>query len=1043
MALFQTSVLKKYLRTLDSDTTVAAYARYKEYFQDKEIQKNIRKSKEEQFQEGFLRELFVNVLGYTINPSPNFNLTTEFKNLTGAKKADGAILQDGKALGIIELKSTKTKDLESIRQQAFNYKANQDACKYVVTSNFERLRFYIDNSGDFEEFNLFYLDKTRFDVLYLCLSYASIANGTPEKIKRDSLIAEENVTKELYKDYSDFKRELFDDIAIRNIGKHLPPDKARERKKLLFKKTQKLLDRFLFVFFAEDRGLLDPNTIAREVANWERLKDLDEYRPLYDRYKKLFEHINTGFESKDYQIFEFNGGLFREDLLLDGLVIDDDMLKEHTLKLTAYDFETEVDVNILGHIFEHSLGDIEDIHAEIDGVEKDKKKSRRKKEGVYYTPKYITKYIVDNTLGALCAEKRSELGIVEDEYVPQRRKKKTGLVGKLDIYRAWLLDLTIVDPACGSGAFLIQALDFLIQEHRNIDELKAQLYGEDTLILPEVENTILERNIFGVDINDEAVDIAKLSLWLHTAKKGRKLSKLNDNIKCGNSLIDDPAIAGDKAFNWEKEFPHVFAQGGFDVVIGNPPYVTYHGRRRTLIQDTTLNYYKHNYACVLDKSIVGKYNSAMFFIEQFVRLCKPFGTASCITDISFYENFYQGVKKYLLENTNIMHIVNGLSSFKDVGSGQLILVVQKTASPPTSHIVNWRINGLNKEEVHVDQAIWYNQQKGFQFYIEDSRLSKSIITKFQTRTQPLDFYFPNKLIRTGESVGTKELGFVIEECPVTPEVEVYEYLEGANSLAFGYAHLVPTRYFRFDTVLLNQRNTQYRLEAQQRQRKNPKVLGIGDKKAFDNPKILIRQSCDRLCCTYTAKKYVYNRSYYSISNENSSGKSSTNLLYVLGLLNSKLFTYYARQTRIIRMERGKQPQIRLSDLKSIPVCMPSFQRQTDIIKRVQTLLGLNEAAQQNKRVNSLLIQREYNLQKIPKKLQKFHELEFNEFVKALKVKGLSLSQKKDIMTFFEAEKTKMLALKQEIDRIDKKIDQIVYQLYGLTEDEISLVENSV
>src|SRR5690606_22899260 len=124
---------------------------------------------------------------------------------------------------------------------------------------------------------------------------------------------------------------------------------------------------------------------------------------------------------------------------------------------------------------------------------------------------------------------------------------------------------------CGSGAFLNQALEFLIAEHRYIDELQAKLFG-DSFVLTDIENSILENNLFGVDLNEESVEIAKLSLWLRTAQPNRKLNNLNNNIKCGNSLIDDPAVAGDIAFNWAQEVPTVFAKGGYDVIIGNPPY---------------------------------------------------------------------------------------------------------------------------------------------------------------------------------------------------------------------------------------------------------------------------------------------------------------------------------------------------------------------------------------------------------------------------------------------------------------------------------------
>jgi type II restriction/modification system DNA methylase subunit YeeA len=197
------------------------------------------------------------------------------------------------------------------------------------------------------------------------------------------------------------------------------------------------------------------------------------------------------------------------------------------------------------------------VRAQLAGEEVDKSKSKRKKDGVFYTPKYITKYIVDNTVGKLCQEKKQELSIDEAEFAKDRKGRKTATLKKLDAqlktYREWLLQLTICDPACGSGAFLNQALEFLMDEHRYVDELESHLLGY-AMVFPDVENHILERNIYGVDINEESVEIARLSLWLRTAKKGRKLNSLSSNIKVGNSLIDDPAVAGDLAFNWQEEF---------------------------------------------------------------------------------------------------------------------------------------------------------------------------------------------------------------------------------------------------------------------------------------------------------------------------------------------------------------------------------------------------------------------------------------------------------------------------------------------------------
>ncbi|PQV49541.1 transposase IS200 family protein [Jejuia pallidilutea] len=569
MSLYQNSVLNKYLKGLDTEKVNKVYQKFTEHFHNSTIQENIRNSKEEQYQGEFLIDLFVNVLGYTKNPTPNFNLTTELKNIRGSRKTDGAILSRehapmanaplAKVLAVIELKGTNTTDLSRVETQAFGYKNNQPGCNYVITSNFEKLRFYIDNAVEFEEFNLFQLSKERFNILYLCLSAEYLLNDIPKKIKNESLTQEENVTKKLYKDYASFRNEIFDAIQKEN---------PEYDKLTLFKKTQKLLDRFLFIFFAEDRLLLPPNSIRAIINQWTDLKDkYDEYFPLYNRFQKYFGYMNTGHKGQKHDIFAYNGGLFAPDDILDNIKINDDLLYKHTLNLSNYDFESEVSVNILGHIFEHSLNDIDEIQAEIASREHaplvEIKTSKRKKDGVFYTPKYITKYIVDNTVGKLCEEKKTELDIQEAEYEKERRGRQKAtlkkLSQKLEDYRKWLLQITICDPACGSGAFLNQALEFLIAEHQYIDELQAKLFG-DAMVLSEVENAILENNLFGVDINEESVEIAKLSLWLRTAQKGRKLTSLNNNIKCGNSLIDDPTVAGDKAFNWQNEFPEVFKE---------------------------------------------------------------------------------------------------------------------------------------------------------------------------------------------------------------------------------------------------------------------------------------------------------------------------------------------------------------------------------------------------------------------------------------------------------------------------------------------------
>jgi hypothetical protein len=158
MALFQTPVLKSHLAQLDESVLNKAYKKYQNYFWNTTILDNIKTAKEEQYQATFLNELFVNILDYTLFPNPN--LTTEFKNEKNARKADGAILKDDIAIGVHELKGTKTKDLESIRRQAFDYKANQKGCMYVITSNFikelkkKKIQLSLSQEAEWEDYFL-------------------------------------------------------------------------------------------------------------------------------------------------------------------------------------------------------------------------------------------------------------------------------------------------------------------------------------------------------------------------------------------------------------------------------------------------------------------------------------------------------------------------------------------------------------------------------------------------------------------------------------------------------------------------------------------------------------------------------------------------------------------------------------------------------------------------------------------------------------------------------------------------------------------------
>ena len=1066
MSLFQNSVLNKYLKGLDSQRVEQAWEKYTAHFHNPTIQENIRNSKEEQYQEGFLRDLFVNVFGYVLNPETDFNLTTELKNLKGAKKTDGAILQDDKALAVIELKGTNTVDLAKVETQAFGYKNNQPDCVYVITSNFEKLRFYIDNAVDFEEFNLFQLIKTDFEVLYLCLASENLLEGIPKRIKDESLTQEENVTKKLYKDYSQFRNEIFDSIQKNN---------SDYDKLTLFKKTQKLLDRFLFIFFAEDRLLLPPNSIREIVKQWTDLRDkYDEYQPLYGRFKKYFGYMNTGYRGQKYEIFAYNGGLFAPDEILDNIKIDDELLYKHTLNLSNYDFESEVSVNILGHIFEHSLTEIENIQAQLEGTEIDKSKSKRKKDGVFYTPKYITKYIVDNTVGKLCEEKKTDLGIQESDYEKELKGRKkstlTALQNKLDDYRNWLLQLTICDPACGSGAFLNQALEFLIAEHRNIDELKAKLLG-DAMVFSEVQNDILENNLFGVDINEESVEIAKLSLWLRTAQKGRKLTTLNNNIKCGNSLIDDSEVAGDKAFNWQQEFREIFAKGGFDVVIGNPPYLRVQGLRENF--ETESIYYENIY-----KSATGRFDIYVLFIEKAYSLIKSDGVVSLILPHKFLvSDFGEGIRSFLANNKAVNELLHFGSEMVFSDASTYTCIITLTQSNQKIHFK--KIKPKEIFNPFTFDIAKYEPLSGNKWNLKSVQ-SEKIFDKIKLQPWTVKDVFENIsqgivsvgddiFLLKGKIVGDRFIGYSdkvgenieIEAAIVKPLLkgeDVKKYFPLNNNYFCLYPHseingkTIPLEedFFKLNFPQAYNYILPFKdelIEKKIRYKTNPKAWyslhRSREMSLFEQNKIITPEISLGTNMTLDNNNMYHNTKCYSITKKK---ETSGDLKFWLAILNSKMLWYFLKNTGYIL--RGGFFTFKTKYLEPFPLPkLEDTNNQKPFIDKVDVLL-LNSKSLSTQ-VSQFLnyLQSQFSIEKFSKKLQKWHDIEFGEFIKELnkaikKIGGekLTKSDEMEWMELFETKKSETQTLKSEIDKTDREIDQMVYVLYGLTEDEIEIVE---
>ncbi|MEA3289799.1 MAG: DNA methyltransferase, partial [Campylobacterota bacterium] len=964
-----------------------------------------------------------------------FNLEREKKNETDSKKADGVIYLDNEVVGIIELKGQNTKNLDKVQQQAFWYLTQHSNAQYVIISNFDELRFYFDKSTSYEKFSLFNLDYEDFKKLHLLLSFESIKDKTPLKIKEKTANFEAEISKELYKDFSIFRNHLFENIVKNNTS---------IEKSILLRLTQKLCDRIIFILFAEDRGLLTANTIKEIRQRHEQ----DIFgNPMYQYYKIYFDAIDNGNEKLD--IPKYNGGLFAKDELLDSLIIDDEILDMEAQKLSDYDFESEVSVNILGHIFEQSLTDLEEIQSNIDNVDFDKTKTKRKKDGVFYTPPYITKYIVDNTLGKMCNEKREELNIIEvtsPKNPKKLTKKEQQTKDNLETYKNWLFNLKILDPACGSGAFLNQALEYLITEHTNLQNDLA-LMG-DLFAVYTVEESVLENNLYGVDINEDATEIAKLSLWLRTAKKGRPLTKLADKIKCGNSLISDKSVV-DNAFVWEEEFKEVFEQGGFDIVIGNPPYV-----RQEMVSLESKTFFKENYETY--HSLADLY---IFFVEKGINLLKTNGKFSFIIPNKWIKANYGKSLRQWLKQKSIDEIIDfgDLQIFEDATTYPLIMTnTNKLQNPEFSftEIRTLKFNNLNNyiNENSSKINIKNLNDDGWQLVSKDI---ENILTKCINNSYTLDSY-TNGCINRGVMTGLNE-AFIIDEEVKRKLIEedsnseeiIKPFLTGKDIQKYNCSIIDKwLLYIPWDLKIESYPAIKKHLEQfKDKLESRPEVKGgrypwyalsrYGSKYIEDFEKIKIIYLVFQVNPAFVMdvnKTYSNNATFICPKED----------YFLLGLLNSKL-GWFLISNVCTEIKGGYQ--LIYDYFKNTPIKKFNKELKKERFENtVKNISCLNKKLQETKQnfINEL------ELEKIPKKLHNFENLEFEDFVKEYKkAKKIKFADKLEERNFknewkalFENDKKEVLELQEQINQIDKEIDSIVYKLYELTEDEIKIVEDN-
>ncbi|WP_456082694.1 Eco57I restriction-modification methylase domain-containing protein [Leptotrichia sp.] len=996
-------------------------------------------SKEEEFQGEFLYDIFTTVLR-AVNKSDGqkeWNLERETKTKMDGQKADGVLGffdVDGKkdVRAVIELKGAKVSldvrqkrvgDTRTPVEQAFGYAPKYgSSCKWVIVSNYKEIRLY--SQTEMNEYQVFFLEDLKDDLefkkfIYILSFYYLV--GTENKKAKTIELSEEyqknqtEIEKKFYNEYKTIRLHIFE-----NMRKNNPT----VNENIIIEKVQKLLDRFLFICFCEDKGLL-PNEIF-----YKTLEKGKNFGDIFEVFKMLCSWINLGNARKN--IAHFNGGLFKSDDVLDGLYVDNEVFEEMR-KISDYDFDSELNENILGHIFEQSVSDIEELKKFVSGEEFDSKKSKRKKDGIFYTPKYITKYIVENSIKNWLDDKRKELG--EDElpkltkkdfeikYASKKSDKRIyseNFKKHIDFwtkYREVVKNIKIVDPACGSGAFLITAFECLLKQNNYIDDKIFDLTGVKDLF-SDTTKEILQNNIFGVDLNKESVEITKLSLWLKTADKNKTLASLENNIKCGNSLIDDAEIAGELAFDWEKEFPQVFENGGFDIVVGNPPYVDIKS-----LNPVEVKYYFKRFL-----TTENRVNLYSIFIEKGIEILSKNGILSFINPNSMLVNDSYAKLRDLIFS-KITHIVKLPDNIFEEAKVETIIFEIKN-SENKINVVN--VIKYNKSEkiVSIDEnkiikiykSDWDTEKKHFNIYI--SKREKEILNKIENENLKL------------EDIADFTLG-------ITP----YDKYRGHDK------DTIKKRLFHSDTKIDSTYKPLITGENIQRYFIDNKIkeyikygewLGAKrEERFFNEPRILIRQIISgkppRIYAGYTEESLYFTQIGFGIISK----KESINNKYILVILNSLLMNFYHKYM-YLDLEKDLFQKILIANCKKLPIREISLEAQQPFIEKANKMLFLNKNFQELSQKFQRLLTRKFELEKLSTKLQDWYLLEFSEFVKELKKSKIKLSLKEEIEweEIFLEKKEEADKVKNEIEMTDKEIDGMVYELYGLSEEEIKIVEEN-
>jgi len=1058
--------------------------------------REIERHKETELLPGFLNDIFQGLLGYVGQPADTYTLRREALVKVDGKYADAAIGRFGKgeSINLAAIEGKGPRDpldqpfagrKRSAVEQAMQYAVQMRVDWYLVTNLLEtRLYHKGHDTHCFERFETLSVAQNESELkrFYFLLGADRVLDRSGNHL--DSLLVESQkigreVTNDYYSDYRDLREGIYARLREANPGKEPGAVLAA---------TQKMLDRILFIAFCEDRSLLPAEIIAKAYSH----ADLFQPRPIWHNFLGLFRSINQG--NPALKISKFNGGLFAEDPFLDQLVVPDTVC-EAFKKIAEYEYGFRdsgqgpmVDVEILGHIFEQSITDLEGLKQsalpvvpdaatpEVAAKPSTKKEgpSKRKKDGAFYTPKFATKAIVGGALEPLL-EKRFEQLRKESEakapanvqkvfadpttYDPQSLTKPqtAALVGFWEGWLDHLQTLKIVDPACGSGAFLMEAFDQMYAAYNNAQGHLNTLRGPS---LFSINRTILTKNIYGMDINPEAVEIARLSCWIKTAEPGTELTSLDHNIKQTNSLI----FATSPEEGWKASFPEVFAQGGFDVVVANPPYV-----RQEWFSNDKPYLQKHFQA------YDGVADLYVYFYELALKILKPGGRLGFIVTNKWMKAGYGAPLRKLYADQAWVDLVvdfgHAKEIFPDADVFPCILIASKP-EPDSPAPESATVCAIPREQLKIDDLQVQVKERGF-------LVPRSTLTGEPWSLEPPGVQaLMDKLKRVGiplkEFIGAQPLygiktgfndAFFIDE--ITKEnliaadpksAELFRpYFRGQDierwqpewaglwmiAMKSSLNHEWP--WSRSGNMAEEVFQNTYPaifsfmkgFESELKARKNKtqfwwELSGNSTWAEFDKPKIVYQDITWCPSFGLDSKKTLANNTVYFLPTAD---------LWVLGCLNAPISWAFAWRTA----QHGKDEALRLFTdyLNAFPIPKPSAQQRSRGESLVQKLISFTDENQQGKSAFFDWLRLEMGIEKPSQRLEAMEELDAEGFVAEVKkLRGknkLSVADLKRLREQHTAHILPMQTRAAEVQNWERQLSDLVNEAYGLTAEEVELM----